>query len=86
MPELDDLPDSYSVTQWFVDGSYERVVEHVPVKEAIAKTQMLVLSVGARMGTTKRVIITDCLDCINFEWIYGKGIVYPTRSQCEQGE
>ena len=34
-------------------------------------------SVGAQMGNTKRVIITDGGDCINAKWEHGKGFTYP---------
>ena len=34
-------------------------------------------SVGAQIGTTVRVIITDGGDCIAWEWIRGQGVVFP---------
>jgi hypothetical protein len=36
-------------------------------------------SVGARMGFTKRVTITDMGDCVCFEWKQGEGITFPPR-------
>ena len=33
--------------------------------------------VTAKIGITARVIITDQGDSIVFEWIFGKGVVFP---------
>jgi hypothetical protein len=38
-------------------------------------------SAGAQLGTTRRVIVTDEGDSINFEWEYGRGITFPHRSE-----
>ena len=37
------------------------------------------MSVGAQMGTTQKVVVTDMDDCTCFLWEYDKGIVYPPR-------
>lgn len=67
----------FSVWQWFDNGSREHVLQHVPAEEAVRCASNLTLSVGAQIGTTVRVIIVDALDCTNFEWEFGKGVVYP---------
>jgi len=59
--------DSYNVVQFFKDGSYEYVRKAVTAEEAVKATQHYTMSVGARMGTTVRVIITDMMDCTCFE-------------------
>jgi hypothetical protein len=68
----------FSVCQFFMDGSYEYVRRFVTGEEAIKAFKHYTTSVGARMGTTNRVIVTDGGDCTNMEWEYGKGIVFPT--------
>lgn len=70
----------FSVYQFFIDGSQERVLEFVDAETAVNKAIFITQSVGGRLGTTKRVIVTDGGDCINFEWIHGKGVVFPQRS------
>lgn len=75
--------DLFSVYQYFVDGSYEKVVEFVPATQATDVFMGLTTSLGGQMGTTQRVIIVDTLDCINAEWIFGKGLVYPTKKEIE---
>jgi hypothetical protein len=65
----------FSVCQFFEDGSYEYVRRFVSAEEAVKAAIHYTTSVGARMGITKRVIITDGGDCINWEWKDGK-IVY----------
>jgi hypothetical protein len=67
----------FSVFQWFVDGQYERYVHHVDLETASKKAVHLATSVGATLGTTVRVIITDGGDCIIAEWKKGEGFVFP---------
>ena len=68
--------DKFSVCQFFEDGSYEYVRRYVCAEEAVNAATHYCTSVGAQLGFTKRVIITDGGDCINFEWEYGKGITF----------
>lgn len=67
----------FSVCQFFPDGSYEYVCRDVDAKEASERFAACTRSVGARIGTTVRVIITDGGDFTNMEWKHGDGIVYP---------
>lgn len=71
--------DLYSVVQFFPNESYEYVRTHVPLEEAIPAFQHYISSVGARLGTTRRVIITDSGDCCCAEWKFGEGIVWPEK-------
>ena len=67
----------FSVCQFFVDESYEYVRRFVSPEEAFAAFQQFCTSVGAKIGTTARVIITDGGDFTNMEWKHGEGIVFP---------
>lgn len=69
--------ERFHVYQFFEDGQYERVRHFVNVDEAAAAAEHYCTSVGARLGTTVRVIITDTGDVICFEWKYGAGVVFP---------
>ena len=71
------MENEYSVCQFFPDGTCEWVKRSVSAEEATRTAVSLARSVGAKLGTTKRVIITDAGDFTNWEWIFGKGIVYP---------
>lgn len=71
------MEGEFSVCQFFEDESYEYVRRFVIAEEAMKAFQHYTNSVGARIGTTKRVIITDGGDCINMEWQFGKGITFP---------
>ena len=68
--------DEFSVCQFFADDSYEYVRRFVSAKEAVEAAKHYCTSIGAQLGTTRRVIITDGGDYINFEWQFGKGITY----------
>jgi hypothetical protein len=70
----------FSVCQFFPDGGCEYVCRFVTVKDAFDTFKHLSQSVGARIGTTVRVIITDGGDCTNAEWRFGAGLTYPTRA------
>lgn len=76
--------NEFSVCQFFPDETYEYVRRFVSAEEAVNTAKHYCNSVGARMGTTRRVIITDGGDCINFEWKYGEGVVYPPKTTEER--
>lgn len=66
----------FSVFQFFADGTLERVRESVDAEEAVKAAHHYCHSIGARLGTTRRVIITDADDFTNFEWKYGEGVMF----------
>lgn len=70
----------FSVYQFFMDGSYERVREFVDEETAVKAAHFYTHNVSARMGLTTRVIITDGGDCCCFEWKYGEGVTFPPVS------
>jgi hypothetical protein len=69
----------FSVVQFFASGHSEYVRRNVDAKSAVDAAHHYCNSVGAQIGTTTRVIITDGGDCTNFEWIFGRGVIYPPR-------
>ena len=85
MSSVDDAPSGhvgqtrgeFSVCQFLRDGSHEYVRRRVSAREAVDAAFHYCHSVGARMGMTTRVIITDGDDCACFEWIAGRGITFP---------
>jgi hypothetical protein len=76
----------FSVCQFFENDTYEYVRRFVSAEEAMTAFRHFTNSVAARMGMVKRVIITDGGDCINAEWIYGKGLVYPLPDTPKEGD
>jgi len=78
------MKGEYSVCQFFVDGSYEYTRRYVDAEESVKAFKHYVTCVGARLGTTVRVILTDGGDAINMEWQFGKGIVFPTAEDFAQ--
>lgn len=69
--------ETFNVVQFFANDSYEYVRRRVTPLEATVAAHHYCSSVGARLGIVNRVIITDSGDLTCFEWIYGKGIVFP---------
>jgi hypothetical protein len=74
-------PGEFSVCQFFENGDYEYVRRYVSAEEAVKAAHHYCHSVGAQMGTTQRVIITDGGDCTNFEWKFGEGVTYKGEPQ-----
>jgi hypothetical protein len=78
MPTADQpASGQFSTYQFFSNGDYEPVAEWVDAKTAMGTAVSLIHSLGAKIGTTERVIITDGDDFINFDWQHGKGVVFP---------
>jgi hypothetical protein len=76
------MPDDnhFSVYQFFTNGTYEKVRDHVGVPDAMTAVRHYTDNVAVRMGIVTRVIIVDDTDdCICFEWIKGEGVVFPPR-------
>lgn len=66
----------FSVCQFFKDGSSEYVRRNVDAKTAVEAAHHYCHCVGAQIGNTVRVIITDDGDCTNFEWKFGEGVTF----------
>lgn len=79
--QLTGVMDYFNVVQFFEDDTSEYVRRGVTDKEAVEAAKHYCTSVGAQMGFVKRVIITDMLDITVFEWIHGKGVVFPPRGE-----
>lgn len=67
------MEELFCVYQFFDDGTYEKVRDHVPAQQAVEAFGHYTTSVGAKMGIVERVIITDSGDCTNIEWHRDKG-------------
>lgn len=75
------MPETFSVCQFFPDGTYEYVRRFVSAADAAEAYAHYTTSVGARMGTTVRVIITDGGDSTCAEWTYAEGYVWPKKEK-----
>ena len=67
----------FSVHQFFSDDTNECVRQRVNAEDAVWTAHDFAHSVGAQVGTTVKVRICDSGDYIVFEWIRGRGVVYP---------
>lgn len=74
------MADEFSVHQFFPDDTSECVRQFVSAEEAVTAAHHYTTSVGARIGTTRRVIITDGDDFTVFEWKAGEGVTHPPRN------
>lgn len=69
----------YSVVQFFENDDQEYTRKMVGEEEAVQAFKHYCTSVGARLGMTVRVIITDGGDSTVAEWKHGEGLVYPPK-------
>lgn len=67
----------FSVYQFFKDDIQDCEVRFVDMERAVNAFARLTQNVAARIGITKRVIITDGGDHTIMEWKYGEGVTYP---------
>jgi hypothetical protein len=79
------MDGEFSVYQFFPDETYEEVLRFVDAETAMRTVVSLTQSLGGRLGTTAKVIITDDEDYTTFEWQHGKGVVFPTREDIAAG-
>lgn len=66
----------FSVYQEFENGMQECVRTRVDAENAVKAAKHYTESVGAQIGTTKRVFITDGDDYTCFEWKHGLGVTF----------
>lgn len=65
-----DSPGPFSVIAVFSDGTDLTVCRGVDDKVAVEKMKELVTGIGARVGTTKQVHITDDIGNKMSSWVY----------------
>jgi hypothetical protein len=82
--EYDGNDKQFSVCRFWVDETYVYVARWINFLEATRVLRQCSLDFDSQIGATTRIIVTDGLDCINIEWVYGKGITYPTKEMMEE--
>lgn len=73
----------FNVVVWFGE-QYIYDQRNVDAAEAVAHARNLTESVGAKCGIVTKVMITDGDDYCNFLWEHGKGVVFPTKEECDE--
>lgn len=73
------MNETFSVCQFFEDGSYEYVRRNVDAEDAAKAFHFYTHNVSARIGLTARVIVTDSGDYIAAEWHYRQGVTFPPK-------
>lgn len=72
-------PELFNVVQFFADDcGHEYVARDIEGLAAVRLAKQLTERLGARIGTTLRVIITDSGDNTVFQWNFGAGVTWPT--------
>jgi hypothetical protein len=73
--------ESYSVCQFFANGSDEYYKRFVGVEEAMAAARFLITTEAAKFGLTRQVQISNGGQRVVFDWKYGEGIVHEFRQR-----
>lgn len=74
-----DSAAEYRVYQFFVGGQCEPAGDEMEPKAAVKHAMLLTHTLGARIGSTCRIIITDRDQKTVWEWRYGEGIIFPPQ-------
>lgn len=71
------MANEFSVYQYLGDEMMqEKVRDHVSAEEAVKAAEFYTNNVAAKLGITRRVIITDGGDSLCFEWKQGEGVTF----------
>jgi len=76
MSEHDDGAP-YKVWIFFRDGTHWLSADNLETGAAVECAFRQTQTLGAKLGTTRRVIIEDCLGHTSFEWQFKKGVTFP---------
>lgn len=76
--QANPMAGDLSVYRFFSDGKWELVERFTSHEMAVRTATALADSVSAKIGLTSRVIIMDEMEFTSFEWIRGRGLVFPT--------
>ena len=71
------MSEKFSVHQFFADSSHEEVGRGLSAERAMQLTRQCCTSVGAKVGTTIRVILVDDGEAVTLEWKHRDGITFP---------
>ena len=72
------MAGEHSVYQFFANGKWELIESFTDTEMALRTARALAQSVSAKIGLTSRVIIMDEMGFTSFEWVKGRGLVFPT--------
>jgi hypothetical protein len=72
------MAGEFSLYRFFADGKWELVERFADHEMAVRTATALIDSVSAKIGLTSRVIIMNDMDFTSFEWVRGRGLVFPT--------
>ena len=71
------MTNEFSVYWWDQTGGQYEELRFVSAEEATKAAQRLTKGPASRLGIVDRVIITDGVDCICFEWNARQGLIFP---------
>jgi hypothetical protein len=71
----------FSVYQFFVDGTNERVRSFVIAEEAVMAFEHYTTSIAVQLGIVEKVMITDGGDHCVYLWEKGRGITWDGKGE-----
>jgi hypothetical protein len=74
---MNDDGELFNVVRFSADGYGEYLRRSLPARDAVHAAHHYCHNLDARVGLTRRVIITDGGDDTVFEWKYGEGVTFP---------
>jgi hypothetical protein len=71
------MMERFDVWLFFRSGDRERLEENLSAEQAVAAAKRFSESVGAKTGLLDEIRITDAGDNCVFQWLHGKGVIFP---------
>lgn len=76
--------ETFRVFKFYQKDKYDEHGTGFDPENAVLEAKALTESEAAVSGEIVRIIITDTDDCCCFDWVFGIGVVFPTREQCAE--
>jgi hypothetical protein len=73
------VTELFNVVIFFPDDSNEYVGRGLGAEPAVLMARDYACRPAAVAGFIKQIMITDMGDCCCFQWVHGKGVVFPPR-------
>jgi len=78
------MTNEFSVYWWDPAGNTHAERRFVPLEEAVEFAENFIRRPAATAGFIAKVMITDGDDCCIWEWVKGKGLVWPTPTMIRE--
>jgi hypothetical protein len=73
------MMELFDVWLFYRSGYHDKAEENLSAEQAVEAAKRFSESVGAKTGLLEEIRVTAGDDNCVFQWVYGKGVTFPTR-------